>query len=180
MTVWFTGTGLRIGCGVTLPVLPMPLGSLIEPLSPRAFAGPGGMPLTPASWAGDLPGDARIEVRQRSAMSAVHKRRSNQVASDSSSVTPAACPSGYQRKQLGRTGRSSLEPTAERIRWCSKCRGRLPFPYSAHRPQHRIKFVESPRGRLNVAEMLLPLRVPENVPEPPDWPPTKNVTGTEI
>jgi hypothetical protein len=58
-----TGTGLRSGCGsgATLAALPMPLGSLIEPLSPRAFAGPGGMPLTPASWAGDLPGDARIE-----------------------------------------------------------------------------------------------------------------------
>ena len=46
-----TGTGLRSGCvsGATFAALPMPLGSLIEPLSPRAFAGPGGMPLTPAS-----------------------------------------------------------------------------------------------------------------------------------
>jgi hypothetical protein len=42
----------------TLAALPMPLGSLTEPFSPRAFAGPGGMPLTPASWAGDLPGTA--------------------------------------------------------------------------------------------------------------------------
>jgi hypothetical protein len=58
-----TGTGLRSGClsGATFAALRMPLGSLIEPLSPRAFAGPGGMPLTPASWAVDLPGDARIE-----------------------------------------------------------------------------------------------------------------------
>src|SRR5713101_8416275 len=50
-----TGTGLRSGCGSagTLAALPMPLGSLTEPFSPRAFAGPGGMPLTPASWAGD-------------------------------------------------------------------------------------------------------------------------------
>jgi hypothetical protein len=45
----------------TLAALPMPLGSLTEPLSPRAFAGPGGMPLTPASWAGDLAGAARRE-----------------------------------------------------------------------------------------------------------------------
>jgi hypothetical protein len=37
----------------------MPLGSLTEPLSPRALAGPGGIPLTPASWAGDVPGTAR-------------------------------------------------------------------------------------------------------------------------
>jgi hypothetical protein len=52
-----------VGDGIagTLAALPMPLGSLTEPLSPRAFAGPGGMPLTPASWAGDLPGAARTE-----------------------------------------------------------------------------------------------------------------------
>jgi hypothetical protein len=56
-----TATGLIAGGGIagTLDALPMPLGSLTEPLSPRAFAGPGGMPLTPASWAGDLPGAAR-------------------------------------------------------------------------------------------------------------------------
>ena len=46
-----TGTGLIAGGGIagTLPALPMPLGSLTEPFGPRAFAGPGGMPLTPAS-----------------------------------------------------------------------------------------------------------------------------------
>ena len=62
-----TGTGLMAGGGIagTLAALPMPLGSLTEPLSPRAFAGPGGMPLTPASWASDLPGAAR---RPRMAM----------------------------------------------------------------------------------------------------------------
>jgi hypothetical protein len=51
-----TGTGLRSGYGSagTLAALPIPLGSLTEPLSPRALAGPGGMPLTPASCAGDL------------------------------------------------------------------------------------------------------------------------------
>jgi hypothetical protein len=42
------------GIGCTLEALLLPLGLLIEPLSPRAFAGPGGMPLTPASWAGAL------------------------------------------------------------------------------------------------------------------------------
>ncbi|HEY5126522.1 MAG TPA: hypothetical protein VIJ35_04370 [Bradyrhizobium sp.] len=54
-------TGVMVGGGIagTLAALPMPLGSLTEPLSPRAFAGPGGMPLTPASWAGDLEGAAR-------------------------------------------------------------------------------------------------------------------------
>jgi hypothetical protein len=58
-----TGTGFRFGCGSggTLAALPMPLGSLTEPFSPRALAGPGGMPLTPASWAGDLPEAARRE-----------------------------------------------------------------------------------------------------------------------
>ena len=56
-----TGTGFMAGGGIagTLAALPMPLGSLIEPLSPRAFPGPEGMPLTPASWAGDLDGAAR-------------------------------------------------------------------------------------------------------------------------
>jgi hypothetical protein len=47
------------GSAGTLAALPMPLGSLTEPLRPRAFAGPGGMPLTPASWAGDRPGAPR-------------------------------------------------------------------------------------------------------------------------
>jgi len=56
-------TGVMVGDGIagTLAALPIPLGSLTEPLSPRAFAGPGGMPLTPASWAGNLPGAARTE-----------------------------------------------------------------------------------------------------------------------
>jgi hypothetical protein len=55
------GTELVAGGGIagTLAALPTPLGSLTEPLSPRAFAGPGAMPLTPASWAGDLDGAAR-------------------------------------------------------------------------------------------------------------------------
>ena len=54
-------TGLMAGGGIagTLAALPMPLGSLIEPFGPRAFAGPGGMPLTPASWAGAPKGAAR-------------------------------------------------------------------------------------------------------------------------
>jgi hypothetical protein len=53
------------GIAGTLAALPMPLGSLTEPFNPRAFAGPGAMPLTPASWAGDLEGVAR---RHRTAM----------------------------------------------------------------------------------------------------------------
>jgi hypothetical protein len=55
----------------------MPLGSLIEPLSPRAFAGPGGMPLTPASWAGDLAGAARrprSATLTNAALPAIHPR----------------------------------------------------------------------------------------------------------
>ncbi len=53
-------TGVMVGDGSagTLAALPMPLGSLTEPLSPRAFAGPGAMPLTPASWATAIPGTA--------------------------------------------------------------------------------------------------------------------------
>jgi hypothetical protein len=70
-------TGVIAGGGIagTLAALPMPLGSLTEPLSPRAFAGPSGMPLTPASWPGDLEGTARrpntAKVRN-AALPAIH------------------------------------------------------------------------------------------------------------
>ena len=68
-----------VGGGIagTLAALPMPLGSLTEPLSPRAFAGPGGMPLTPASWAGDVPGAARRErtaALSNAALAVIHPR----------------------------------------------------------------------------------------------------------
>jgi hypothetical protein len=74
-----TGTGLMAGGGIagTLAALPMPLGSLIEPLSPRAFPGPGGMPLTPASWAGDLEGTARrprTATESNTALPVIHPR----------------------------------------------------------------------------------------------------------
>jgi hypothetical protein len=59
------------GSGGTVGALPLPLGLLIDPLSPRAFAGPGGMPLTPASWAGALESAAR---RLRTATLATHPR----------------------------------------------------------------------------------------------------------
>jgi hypothetical protein len=72
------------GIAGTLAALPMPLGSLTEPLSPRAFAGPGGMPLTPASWAGNLPGTAR---RERTAM-----------------VSDAARPNIHRREKIETSG----------------------------------------------------------------------------
>jgi hypothetical protein len=70
-------TGVIAGGGIAgdLAALPMPLGSLTEPLSPRAFAGPGGMPLTPASWAGDLEGAARrpaSATASNAALPAIH------------------------------------------------------------------------------------------------------------
>jgi hypothetical protein len=72
-------TGVMVGGGSagSLAALPMPLGSLTEPLSPRAFAGPGGMPLTPASWAGDLKGAARRHssaTLTNAALSIIHLR----------------------------------------------------------------------------------------------------------
>jgi hypothetical protein len=68
-----------VGGGIagTLAALPMPLGSLTEPLSPRALAGPGGMPLTPASWAGDLSGAARTPstaMLTNAALTVIHPR----------------------------------------------------------------------------------------------------------
>jgi hypothetical protein len=72
-------TGVIAGGGIagTLAALPMPLGSLTEPLSPRAFAGPGAMPLTPASWAGDLEGAARrpsIAMAKNAILPNIHPR----------------------------------------------------------------------------------------------------------
>lgn len=57
-------TGVMVGGGSagTRAALPMPEGSLTDPLSPRALAGPGGMPLTPASCAGAAAGAARTET----------------------------------------------------------------------------------------------------------------------
>src|SRR5947199_2253480 len=71
--------GVMVGGGTagTLAALPMPLGSLIEPLGPRAFAGPGGMPLTPASWAGTLAGAAsrpRTAKVRHAALPSIHPR----------------------------------------------------------------------------------------------------------
>ncbi len=78
-------TGVMVGGGGagTLAAFPMPLGSLIEPLSPRAFAGPGGMPLTPASWAGDLEGAARrprTATHTNAALPAIHPREKTSCA----------------------------------------------------------------------------------------------------
>ena len=72
-------TGAIAGGGIagTLAALPMPLGSATEPLSPRAFPGPGGMPLTPASWAGDLEGAARrprTATASNAALPVIHPR----------------------------------------------------------------------------------------------------------
>jgi hypothetical protein len=65
--------GMTVGGGSagTLAALPMPEGSLTEPLSPRALPGPGGMPLTPASCAGAAAGAARTET---TASAASHRR----------------------------------------------------------------------------------------------------------
>ena len=79
-------TGLIAGGGIagTLAALPMPLGSLIEPLSPRALAGPGGIPLTPASWAGDREAAARrprIATVRNAALPALQPRENIEIGS---------------------------------------------------------------------------------------------------
>ncbi len=52
-----TGTDmLGEGAGGILAALPIPLGSLIELFKPPALPGPCGMPLTPASCAGEFIG----------------------------------------------------------------------------------------------------------------------------
>jgi hypothetical protein len=91
------------GIAGTLAALPMPLGSLTEPFNPRAFAGPGGMPLTPASWAGDLEGAAR---RQRTAtvMTAtrpiIHPRE--KIFTDCARFMMVLAELSYRREELAR------------------------------------------------------------------------------
>ena len=77
-------TGVIVGGGIAgiLAALPMPLGSFTEPLSPRAFAGPGGMPLTPASCAGDLAGDASRHTTMITNIARPVIRRREQVETD--------------------------------------------------------------------------------------------------
>jgi hypothetical protein len=108
-----TGTGLRSGrgSGATFAALPMPLGSLIEPLSPRAFAGPGAMPLTPASWAGDPTGGARIErTANASNISRPRWKIGPGRGCSINRLIPCALPIRLSTEQLGRTGGSSLAP----------------------------------------------------------------------
>jgi hypothetical protein len=71
-----TGTGLIAGGGAAgaLAALPIPLGSLTEPFRPRAFAGPGAMPLTPASCASD-PGTDRAASTAKVSKAALPIRR---------------------------------------------------------------------------------------------------------
>jgi hypothetical protein len=58
-------TGLMVGGGIAgVVILPAPLGFMTEPLRPRAFPGPSGIPLIPVSWADARKGAA---TRQRSA-----------------------------------------------------------------------------------------------------------------
>jgi hypothetical protein len=66
-------TGAMLGGGGegTRAALPMPEGSLTEPLSPRTLPGPSGMPLTPASCAGAAAGAARTPA---TASAASHRR----------------------------------------------------------------------------------------------------------
>src|SRR6266851_2318284 len=99
------------GIAGTLDALPMPLGSLTEPFNPRAFAGPGGMPLTPASWAGALEGAAR---RQRTAtvMNATLPsiRPRENILTDCARLIVVPRELSYPRGELGRRCKSS--------RWC--------------------------------------------------------------
>src|ERR1700687_5195878 len=101
-----------VGGGIagTFAALPMPLGSLTEPLSPRAFAGPGGMPLTPASWAGDLAGAARspssANVRHAT-LPAIHPREKIETSCGRLISNSLPLVHFYLREELGRRSRSS-------------------------------------------------------------------------
>ena len=66
-----TGAMLGGGGDGTRAALPMPEGSLTEPLRARTLPGPSGMPLTPASCAGAAAGAARTPA---TASAASHRR----------------------------------------------------------------------------------------------------------
>ena len=105
-------TGLIAGGGIagTLAALPMPLGSLTEPFSPRAFAGPGGMPLTPASWAGALEGAARRERTAKAsnaALPAIHPREKIETGCACVMIGGPVQTCHICGKELGRRRRSS-------------------------------------------------------------------------
>ena len=129
-----TAGGLIAGGGIagTRAALPMPLGSLTEPLRPRAFPGPGAMPLTPASWPGDLEGAARqssaahnndtLPIAHRQAIietscTVLVNRRSpggilQSIYSSSSGANSALKARMHFRSPLisGRTGRAGMRP----------------------------------------------------------------------
>jgi hypothetical protein len=71
------------GSAGILAALPMPLGSRIEPFCPFTFPGPGGMPLTPASWAGDREGTATRHMSARltnANLPIIHRREKTETA----------------------------------------------------------------------------------------------------
>jgi len=99
-------TGVMDGCGSVgiLAALPMPEGSLIEPFSPRAFAGPGGMPLTPASCAGDRDGAATRHSSASAANTAGPGiRRLEKIETSCARVMDL--PRGMPAPSAGRTGK---------------------------------------------------------------------------
>src|SRR5258708_416378 len=108
-------TGLMAGGGIagTRAALPMPLGSLIEPFNPRAFAGPGGMPLTPASWAGDLAGAARTPntvTASTAAWPTIHPRENIETGCVCFIGDPLPLVHFYPRAELGERSQSSHGP----------------------------------------------------------------------
>jgi hypothetical protein len=59
------------GSGGILAALPMPLGSLIELLTPPMLPGPCGMPLTPASCARDFTGAVKLATNAKTKKAAL-------------------------------------------------------------------------------------------------------------
>ena len=97
--------GLIAGGGIagTLAALPMPLGSFTEPLGPRAFAGPGGMPLTPASWPNDADGAARRQSRTRVGSAALPKLDARRkIETSCASLIDRAIPCGFFKAMVRR------------------------------------------------------------------------------
>jgi hypothetical protein len=143
-------TGVIAGGGIagTLAALPMPLGSLTEPFSPRAFAGPGGMPLTPASWAGDLRGRREDTRPPRAPLFLSSIRVSKQAACASWTGDSL---SGYIREELASTSPSSKEreqrvPGRPILSIVSPCFGQTGLECGPGRHRHKRKSAGRPNA----------------------------------
>src|SRR5713226_132663 len=148
----------------------MPLGSLTEPFNPRAFPGPGAMPLTPASWAGALEGVARRE-RMIATLPSIHPRE--KIETDCARLMiagplPSCHIHGENLEGGAKVPHGVAWQPAERFGHAVEARLR---PLRPHRPQRassslHIEVLMERRKRQVAPSLLKPLRkMPADLPD---------------